>query len=124
MTGALMAVAAAGGPTGYTGSAGTIAWGNVNAVSGGSTNLVTLSGITGALTIAASNSGGSQLYYTLNDVNQLYSGPFAWPEGQALGWYLIGSGAGTITVTSDGATIDSFTYLIVPPGIVSLGEIE
>jgi hypothetical protein len=124
VSGVLLAGAAAGGPTGYAGAPGSISWGNINAVSGGSTNLVTLSGVTGALTVSAQNSGPGTLYYTLNSVNAPYAGAFQWPEGQQLGWYVIGSGAGTITVTSDGETLDSFTYFLVPPGIVSLGEIE
>ncbi|HEY2051207.1 MAG TPA: hypothetical protein VGH03_17850 [Caulobacteraceae bacterium] len=124
MTGVVMGAAAAGGPTGFSGTPGTIAWGNINAVSGGATNLVTLSGITGAITVSAAITGGAALSYTLNGVNRPYSGAFQWPEGQALGWTVIGPGTGTVTVTSEGSTLDSFTYLIVPPGIVSLGEIE
>lgn len=117
MTGVVMGAAAAGGPTGYSGTPGSISWGNISAVSGGSTGAVTLSGVTGALTVSAANSGPSQLYYTLGDVNALYAGPFQWPAGQALLWYVVGAGSGTVTATnaSNGEVLDSFTYMIVPP---------
>jgi hypothetical protein len=117
MTGAVMAAATLGASVGYSGSPGTIAWGNINAVSGGATGSVTLTGITGAMSVSATNSGPSQLFYTLNGVNKAYAGPFSWPEGQALIWSVIGAGSGTITVTnaSAGGTLNSFTYVIVPP---------
>lgn len=117
MSGVLLAVSAAGGPAGYTGAPGTIAWGNISGVSGGSTGSVSLSGITGALTVSAGNSGPSQLYYTLGDVNAPYAGAFQWPGGQTLLWYVIGPGSGTVTVSnaSNGDILDTFTYVIVPP---------
>jgi hypothetical protein len=117
MSGALMAVMAAEGGANYSGTPGTISWANINAVSGGSTNLVTLSGITGAMSVSAGITGGSALYYTLNGVNQLYSGAFSWPEGESLLWYVIGAGSGTVTVTnaSAGATLSTFTYVITSP---------
>ena len=117
MSGVVMGAAAAGGPTGYSGTPGMIAWGNISGVSGGSTGSVTLTGVTGALTVAAANSGPSQLYFTLGDVNAPYAGSFQWPEGQTLLWYVIGPGSGTVTVTnaSNGVVLDSFTYVIIPP---------
>jgi hypothetical protein len=112
-----MALAGGGAPVASSGTPGTIAWGNINAVSGGSTGAVTLTGITGALTVSATNSGPSTLMYTLGSVSQTYAGPFAWPAGQSLIWSVIGAGSGTITVTSEngGGTLDTFTYVIVPP---------
>lgn len=117
MTGVVMGAASAGGPVGSSGSpTNSFAWGNINAVSGGATGAVTLTGITGALTVAASNSGPSTLMYTLGSVNQPYAGPFAWPAGESLIWSVIGAGSGTITVTEDGGgMLDAFTYVIVPP---------
>ncbi|MDE2357285.1 MAG: hypothetical protein KGL69_11080 [Alphaproteobacteria bacterium] len=113
MTGALMATLGGGSGSGGSGTPGAVSWSNVYATSGGATNFETLSGITGAITVAASNSGASQLGYTLNGVNYTYTGAFAWPEGQSLGWYLIGAGAGTVAVTYDGGTaLASFTYSI------------
>ncbi len=116
MTGAIAALASAGAAGGGSGTPGAVSWSNIYAVSGGSTNFQTLSGITGAITVSASQSGGSMLGYTLNGVNYTYSGAFSWPEGQALGWYLIGPGAGTITTTYNGGTaLASFTYSITNP---------
>jgi hypothetical protein len=117
MTGAVMAAAASLAVTGYSGTPGAIGWGDINAVSGGSTNTVTLSGVTGSMSVSATMTGGATLYYTLNGVNAPYAGPFAWPEGQSLIWYVIGAGAGTITVTnaSAGTTLSSFTYNIAAP---------
>jgi hypothetical protein len=117
MTGAVMALAGAEGGAGYAGSPGTIAWSNIYAISGGSTDSVTLSGVTGAMSVSAANSGTSALHYTLNGVSQAYTGAFSWPEGQSLLWYVIGPGSGTITVTnaSAGGTLASFNYLINAP---------
>jgi hypothetical protein len=112
-----MALAASHAVTGYSGTPGLIAWANINAVSGGSTNQVTLSGVTGAMSVSATNSGPSALYYTLGDVSQAYSGPFSWPEGQTLLWYVIGGGSGTVTVTnaSTDTELSAFTYVITEP---------
>ncbi len=116
MTGAVLASLGGGAGSGGSGAPGAVSWSNVYATSGGATNFETLSGITGAITVSATNSGGSSLGYTLNGVNFTYAGPFAWPEGQTLGWYLIGAGAGTVSVTYDGGTaLASFTYSITNP---------
>ncbi len=108
---------AGGGVTGYSGTPGTIAWGNINSVSGGATNQVTLSGVTGSMSVSAAITGGGVLYYVLGDVNAPYAGPFSWPEGQTLLWYIIGAGSGTVTVTnaSTDTQLESFTYVITPP---------
>ncbi len=112
-----MALAGGEGGANYSGTPGTIAWGDIDAVSGGSTNQVTLTGITGVMSVSAAITGASTLYYTLGDVNALYAGPFGWPEGQTLLWYVIGPGSGTITVTnaSTDTELDSFTYVITSP---------
>jgi hypothetical protein len=117
LTGVVMALLGAESGAGYAGTPGTVAWANINAVSGGSTNQVTLSGVTGAMSVSATNSGPSTLYYTLGDVSQAYSGAFSWPEGQTLLWYVIGGGSGTVTVTnaSAGVELSAFTYVITEP---------
>ena len=115
MSGAVLALAAAATSGGGSGTPGAIAWGNISSLAGGATNSQTLSGITGSLTISAAITGGSTLGYTLNGVNQLYTGAFAWPNGQALSWYLIGPGTGTVTVSSAARVLDSFSYSIRDP---------
>jgi hypothetical protein len=118
MTGVVMGAAAGGASIGFSGApTNTFAWGNINAVSGGATGAVTLTGVTGAMSVSATNSGPGQLMYTLNSVNAPYAGPFAWPEGQTLIWSVIGAGSGTVIVTNEsaGGTLDTFTYVIVPP---------
>jgi hypothetical protein len=110
-----MALAGAGSPGGGTGTPGTIDWGNIYAQSGGATNEQTLSGITGSLTISATNSGDSTLYYTLNGVSSLYTGAFPWPNGQALSWYVIGPGVGTVSVSGPSGALASFSYNITNP---------
>ena len=116
MSGAVLCLAGAGAAAGGgSGTPGAVLWSNIYAASGGSTNLETLSGITGSLSITATNSGGSTLYYTLNGVNKAYAGAFAWPNGQALGWYVIGPGSGTVAVSYSGTALASFTYTITNP---------
>jgi hypothetical protein len=115
VSGAVLSLAGAGSPGGGAGTPGAISWGNIYSQAGGSTNSQTLSGITGALTITATNSGDSTLYYTLNGVSSLYTGAFQWPNGQALSWYLVAPGVGTVTVSYAGGELDSFSYSITNP---------
>ncbi len=115
MSGAVLALAGVGAPGGGSGTPGTVNWSNVSSLAGGSTNSQTLSGITGSLTISAGYTGDSTLGYTQNGVNQLYTGAFAWPNGQALSWYLIGPGTGTVTVSDAAGVLDSFSYSIRDP---------
>ncbi len=115
MSGAVLALAGVGAPGGGSGTPGTIIWSNISSLAGGATNSQTLSGITGSLTISAAITGDSTLGYTLNGVNQLYSGAFAWPNGQALSWYLIGPGTGTVTVSDAAGELAAFSYVIRNP---------
>ena len=121
MSGAVAATAGLGAVGSGSGTPGDIVWSDIFAQSGGSTNLETLSGITGALSVSATNTGRSQLGYTLNGASFTYAGPFAWPNGQTLGWYVIGFGAGTITVDGPAGELASFTYTITNP---TSGEFE
>jgi hypothetical protein len=116
VSGAVLSLAGAGAAGGGSGTAGAISWTNIYSQSGGATNEQTLSGITGSLTITATNSGDdSTLYYTLNGVSSLYTGAFQWPNGQALSWYLIAPGVGTVTVSGPSGVLDSFSYSITNP---------
>ncbi len=115
MSGAVLALAGAGATGGGSGTPGTISWSNVSSVAGGATNSQTLTGVTGSLTISATNSGDSTLGYTLNGTSQPYTGAFAWPNGQTLAWYLIAPGAGTVTVSDAGGVLASFSYSIRDP---------
>jgi len=115
VSGAVLSLAGAGTPGGGSGTPGAISWSNISSLAGGSTNSQTLSGITGSLTISAAITGDSTLGYTLNGVNRLYSGAFAWPDGQTLSWYLIGPGTGTVTVSDAAGVLDAFTYSIRDP---------
>ncbi len=115
MSGAVLALASAGTSGGGSGTPGAISWSNISSLGGGSTNSQTLSGITGSLTISASFTGDSTLGYTLNGASQLYSGAFAWPNGQALSWYLIGPGTGTVTVSDAAGELAAFSYVIRNP---------
>lgn len=117
MSGALLALAGASGAGGSSGTPGAVTWSNIFCQGGGSTNSQTLSGITGALTITAANSGASALYYQLNGVSTAYAGAFAWPEGQTLNWSVSGVGSGTVSVTyRGGVALTSFTYVVKNAG--------
>jgi hypothetical protein len=115
VSGAVLALTGAATSGGGSGTPGAISWSNVTSLAGGATNSQTLSGITGALTISAAITGDSTLGYTLNGASQNYSGAFAWPNGQALNWYLIGPGAGTVTVSDASGELASFSYSIRDP---------
>lgn len=122
MTGVVMgAAAAAGGVTGYSGTPGAITWANINAISGGSTNAETLSGVTGSMSVSASITGAGLLIVNLGGASPFYyAGPFVWAEGQSLSWTVTSPGAtasGAVTVenTSAGQSLGSFTYVVRAP---------
>jgi hypothetical protein len=113
---------AGGGPGG---ALGALDWNNIYGPPGtrfATTNTLTISGITGSLTLSGSVSGpvGGALGAIKNGVI-----PFRWPaasitisNGDTLAWAINNftagdaSGTATITRTDTGATVDSFTYFV------------
>lgn len=96
-------------------------WGNIfDPLDGSGTNAaLPLAGVTSSITIALTNSGAGDLYYTLDGTSQFYTGPFTWTLGQYLGFIVNTLSAvavpGTVAVinNSDGAvTLDTFTYSV------------
>jgi hypothetical protein len=121
VTGVVMGAAAASGPAGYSGSPGSISWANINAISGGSTNTQTLSGVTGSMSVSAAITGGGLLIVNLGGASPFYyAGQFEWAEGQTLSWTITSPGgtvSGTVTVenATAGTVLDSFTYIVKLP---------
>ncbi len=126
MTGAVLALAGcAGGSGGGGGGGGAIpdtSWANIFSQYAGNNPAVTLSGFTGTGSIAASLSGSGTLFYVKNGTYATYAGAFAVEAGDTLSWGVAAvpggsSISGTATITSGGATIDTFTYhIVVSPG--------
>ena len=119
MTGALMALAGAPGVSG--GGGGThpnaIAWGNIYDSGSGSTATPAVAGIVGgSAVITAMRTGTAVLYYNLNGGYVAYTGGFTVSNGDTLGWTLYNSTvttkSGTVTVSSLGFTVGTFTYVI------------
>jgi len=113
-------MALAGAATGGgSGDLGPLAWSNITGYETGSTNTLTISGITGSVSLAATNSGPCPLYYCLNGTYANYTGPFGVTAGDTLSWMVsnatLGTKAGTIAVTSGGSAVDSFTYVVGGP---------
>lgn len=117
------------GSGGSGGTLGSLSWNNIYGAAGsrfGSTNTLTISGITGELTLGASASGPvTGLLAPIK--NGVF--PSTWTPGGAgtsvtvengdtLAWGIsnvyIGDVAGTVTVTrtDTGAVVDSFTYFV------------
>lgn len=117
MTGILIAAAAA--PTGAAGGVGhapnALAYSNVFDQGGGSTQTLTISGIgSGSSTITAAKTGASSLSYSLNGGFANYAGAITVHDGDTLAWTLINPLSvrqnGTVTLTSGGTALGSFTY--------------
>lgn len=127
MAGALTLMLGEGSASGGSGGAlGPLAWNNIYGAPGtrlGVTNTLTISGITGTLTLVCALSGGGRAGPVLNGVM-----PSAWPagpwsitvgNGDTLAWAINNdsfsgdiSGTATITRADTGATVDSFTYFV------------
>jgi hypothetical protein len=122
MSGAMLALAGAGAAGGYSGSPGAISWSNLTGIGGSSTNSVTLSGVTGAMSVTASQTGLGYLYYTVGSgALTRYAGAFLWPEGETLTWTMTAAGgsvSGTVSVTdaTTSTSLGSFTYVLTSPG--------
>lgn len=114
---------AGGGPGG---TLGALAWNNIYGPPGtrfATTNTLTISGISGALTLEMALSSHGRGGPILNGV-----APSSWPagpwtvvvhNGDMLAWAVINdflggaiSGTVTITRTDTGATVDTFTYFV------------
>ncbi len=123
MTGAVMGsvlgvTTATGGGSGGTG--GSWAWANIYGLGSPANAPITVSGVGAGLTLplTASLTGGAQLYYILNGATAAYAGAFNVADGNTLAWGVISSTttAGTITVSSGGSSLASFTYYVRQPG--------
>jgi len=130
MAGALMALAA-GGTGGGGGGDGDVpsptpSWNDVYATNSGATNYQTISGITVPLTITATDTGGSLLYYSLNGQYNVYTGGFTVHAGDVLNWIPQNTPAerasmtrltGTVTITNvtdSNTVLDTFSYSLTP----------
>ena len=106
MAGAMMALAGAAGVTGGTGVhvTPTPAWGTAYGVGAAATATQTILGITTAISVSASLTGPSQLFYFLNGVFAYYTGAFTVHAGDTLSWGVVPAGitreSGTITVVN------------------------
>ncbi|MGH7022114.1 MAG: hypothetical protein ACREEB_00835 [Caulobacteraceae bacterium] len=125
MSGALdLMLGGKGGGGGGGGSPGALDWNDIlGPASGGIgvNNYQTISGITGAMTIAATITGLGKIFYNLNGVLNWYNGglgtgPFNVMNADVLSWGAEASGgvwtSGTVTVLNGATTLDSFTYLV------------
>ena len=126
MAGGLTALAGGGGGAGSGGvvPSPTPNWTNIYDTDIGSTNLQTISGIGGSISISVTKTGTGKLTYTFGSGDFPYTGPFSVGLGQALGFTVsatIGAGtvAGTLTIrnaSNGGATLDSITYAVYDSG--------
>ena len=121
MTGALLMTVSAGNSSAVAGSIVPIsacAWNDIYGEDAGSTQAVTISGITGPIQIAASRTGLGVLSVIINGVYSAYTGPFLVRPGDTLAWAISLSGrvdrAGVVTVTnaSAGSAISNFNYSV------------
>src|SRR5205823_6129143 len=111
--GAMMALAGAAGVTGGTGVhvSPTPAWGTAYGVGAATTATQTILGIATAISVSASLTGPSDLYYFLNGVFAYYSGAFTVQAGDTLASGVVPAGvtreSGTITLVnvSDAAAV-------------------
>lgn len=123
MAGALTALLGSGGSAGGSGGvvpSPTPVWSSIYDTDVGSTNVQTISGIGGSISISVVQSGGGALWYTLGSGLTPYGGPFPVSVGSDLGFTVFNHvGGGTITGTltvknqSDGgATLGVISYLV------------
>ena len=117
MTGAVMTLAGAGGgaSSGVT-LPGAMAWSNIYGILYGSTNTLTFTLITVAISITAGLSSTGVLYYTKNGAAPVaYTGAFNVVVGDTLSWAVQGSGvAGVVTVTNAtrASVMSTFNYTV------------
>ncbi len=123
MTGAV--AAACLGPTSSTGGGGggtpnPMAWGNIFGFGAAYNAPLTVSGVGAGLTapLTASLTGAASLSYLKNGVATTYGGTFTVADGDKIAWAVFCNiaASGTVTVTSGGTGIGSFTYIIKNPG--------
>ena len=104
MSGALMALAGAGGSTGGgVITPGPLNWTAIYDTDSGATNTQAFTLIATAISVSASLSGGGILSYVLNGISTNYTGAFAVHPGDALNWGVsVGrvSKTGNLTVTN------------------------
>jgi hypothetical protein len=100
-------------PTGLT-------WTNIFGFGAGQTNICTVAGLTGAISISLAITGGATLFVVHNGVQKAYTGAFKVLNGDTLGFVVqnpnvTGGGAmsGAITVTNATAstTIQTINYI-------------
>ena len=127
MTGVAMTLAAAGGSGGGSGGVApspSPAWSAIYDTDVGSTNLQTISGIGGSISLSVTQTGAGRLYYTLGSGLTLYTGAFTAHLGDSVGFTVfavIGGGTvtGTLTVRnlSDGGTaLAAIAYAVFDSG--------
>ena len=83
-------MAMVGGPTAIPGLGTTVSplptWTSIFDTDVGSTNTITLAGITAPITISAAITGTGTLFYFLNGAFLPYTGAFSASAGDSLGW--------------------------------------
>ena len=127
MTGAVMALAGSEGSAGGGGGvipSPTPAWSAIYDTDIGSTNLQTISGIGGPISVSVTPSGGGLPYYTLGSGLTPCTGAFTVRPGDALGltvFAVLGGGTvtGTLTVrnlSDGGTTLAVIAYAVFDSG--------
>lgn len=120
MTGAVAATFGARGatPGGPLNAPSPLVWNDIYGEDSGSTQTLTVGGITTPIQLTASRTGGGLLSYIINGAYMPYAGAFTVSPNDTLAWAISTTGSadrsGVITVTnaSAGAMLDRFDYLI------------
>ena len=118
MTGAILATlgsSGVGGGSGVVTPSPVLVWSDISGSLGGTTQVLTIAGITVPISISATKTGAAALYYNLNGAFLPYTGTFVVHVGDTLSWTLFSAGAGTVTVlnpSNGGALLATFTYTL------------
>lgn len=127
MTGISLILTAAAAAPAWGGRPNALNWSAISGVDFASTNVQTISGLNGPISVAASHTGAGLLFYALNGLFNVYSGPFTVRNGDVLAWTVETSDsrrvAGTVTVSdvsAAGGILASFAYAVASSDLRNL----